>query len=372
MRTMSSLVFSVAKENSRDGYYALRNMQQQGDLCDTTLQVDSGEKISVHRCVLAARSAYFKAMFTNGLAESNQRLVHIRDMDYDVLSSVVAYCYFSDFSIPASTVLPLLIASDLLQMDSLFQECSEFLETQLHPGNVLSLREHARLHNCQRLFKICSDFVFHNFKEVSEREEFFDLPSDQLLEMVADDQLRVTSEEEVYCAVTRWVYHDLEHRRGCFAQLMSHVRLAFVSAEFLRNEVERETLIQCEEDCQSFLAEARLYKSSPEKRGHLRRSQRTRPRRLSGLQEVVIVAGGMSGRDGAVSTLEQYDSRADTWDSLAELSRPRYALAACFHEGQLYISGGCCETLGLVGLVECYSMRNNKWTEKSCLLSARR
>ena len=116
MRTMSSLVFSVAEENSRDGYYALRNMQQQGDLCDTTLQVDSGEKISVHRCVLAARSAYFKAMFTNGLAESNQRLVHIRDMDYPVLSSVVAYCYFSEFSIPASTVLPLLIASDLFQM----------------------------------------------------------------------------------------------------------------------------------------------------------------------------------------------------------------------------------------------------------------
>ena len=369
---MSSLLFSVESvSKSSDGYAALRNMQQQGELCDAILELDSGEKISVHRCVMAARSAYFKAMFTNGLAETNQTVVSIREMEYDVLSSIVAFCYFDEFSVSANNVLPLLIASDLLQIDTLFYECSQFLETQLHPGNVLSLREHARLHNCRRLFHMCSEFVFRNFKEVAEREEFLDLPSDQLLEVVSDDQVRVSCEEDIYCAITRWVYRDLERRRSCFTQLMSHVRLAFVSAEFLSSEVEKENLMQ-DKDCQLFLVEARLYKSSPEKRGYLKRSRRTRPRRLSGLQEVILVAGGMSGKAGAIQTLEQYDSRTDTWSTLSELSRSRYALAACFHAGHLYISGGCCETLGLTNLVECYSLKENKWTVKTPLDSARR
>lgn len=369
---MSSVVLSLPRRNASDSWSALRNMQQQGDLCDAILVLDTGEQISVHKCVLAACSAYFKAMFTNGLAESNQKRVPIREMEFDVLSSVVAFCYCAEISIPGSNVLPLLIASDLLQIDSLFRECSEYLESQVHPGSVLSLRAYARRHRCWRLYRLCSEFVFHNFKQVAEREEFLDLPADELRELIAEDELRVSSEEDVYTAVHRWVYHDLKRRRSWFAELMSHVRLAFVSTDFLTNSVEQEQLIQDEKDCHLFLAEAHLYKSSPEKRGQLKRSPRARPRKLSGLQEVILVAGGMSGRDGVVPTLEQYDARADTWTTLAELSRPRYALAACFHDGNLYVSGGYCETLGFMNMLECFSMRENKWIDKAPLHSGRR
>lgn len=346
-------------------------MQQQGELCDCVLEIDTGEQISVHKCVLAASSAYFKAMFTIGLAESNQRVVRIRETHLDVLSAVVAFCYCADVSLTSSKVLQLLIAADLLQIDLLFCECSKFLETQLHPSSVLSLRAHARLHNSWRLFQMCSEFVFQNFKQVSESEELLDLPADQLLELIADDRLRVSNEEEVYLAVLRWAYHDLEKRRSWFAELMSHVRLAFVSTDFLVNSVEREQLMH-DEECQHYIAEARLFKSSPEKRGQLKHSPRTRPRKLSGLQEVILVVGGMSAHDGAVPTLDQYDSRTDTWTTLVELPRPRHALAACFHDGNLYVSGGYSKTLGFINLMECYSMRANTWTEMVPLQSGRR
>lgn len=49
----------------------LGQLQKEGQFCDVTLLVD-GKKFPVHRNVLAAFSPYFKAMFTNTLAESKQ------------------------------------------------------------------------------------------------------------------------------------------------------------------------------------------------------------------------------------------------------------------------------------------------------------
>lgn len=49
----------------------LNQLQKEGQFCDVTLMVD-GKKFPVHRNVLASFSPYFKAMFTNTLAESKQ------------------------------------------------------------------------------------------------------------------------------------------------------------------------------------------------------------------------------------------------------------------------------------------------------------
>ena len=46
-------------------------------LCDVTLQADS-QQFEAHRVVLAASSAYFRAMFAGNLEESRQRIVVLR------------------------------------------------------------------------------------------------------------------------------------------------------------------------------------------------------------------------------------------------------------------------------------------------------
>ena len=339
----------------------LRSMQQEGQLCDVVLETESGDQIAAHRNVLAACSPYFRAMFVGSLAESNQKIVYLKEIDFDILKSVVAYAYNAKFLLPTDEVMPLLIASDLLQIKPLFLACCDFLETQLQPENCLSIRAFAELHSCKQLFALCTAFATENFERVIECEEYLLLPCSQLKDLISRDEVRVSREEQVYAAVLQWVYHDLENRRGEIASIMSHVRLPFVSSEFLSSEVEQEHLMQSEEQCQEFIQEAYLYKSSPEKRPSLKHSPRAKPRKLSGLQDVILAAGGMS-KNQPISSLEQYDMRMDTWTELTKMEVPRYGLAVCCHDGNLYTIGGYSENSGHLNSVECYNLKEDKWS----------
>lgn len=349
----------------------LHSMQQQGQLCDVVLETENGEQISAHRNVLAGCSPYFRGMFVNRLAESSQKMVYIKEIDFNILQAVVSYAYNTQFSLPSDQVLSLLIASDRLQIFPLFLECCRFLETQLSAENCLSLQAFAELHNCKQLFKLCTEFASENFEKVIQCDEYLSLPSDQLKALISRDEVRVSCEEQVYSAVLQWVYHDLESRRGEFSSIMSYVRLPFVSSDFLSCQVEQEQLVQVEEQCQEFLQEAYLYKSSPEKRFSLKHSPRARPRKVSGLQDVILTAGGMS-KSQLVSSLEQYDMRTDSWTSLSEMEMPRYGLAICFLNGCLYTAGGYNNAFGYLNCMECYNLRENEWRMVAPMHQARR
>lgn len=354
-----------------ESFAVLRAMQQEGQLCDVVLETESGDQIAAHRNVLAACSPYFRAMFVGSLAESNQKIVYLKEIDFDVLKSVVSYAYNSEFSLPADEVMPLLIASDLLQIKPLFSACCSFLETQVQLENCLSIRAFAGLHNCKQLFELCTEFAAENFERVVGCEEYLSLPCSELKDLISRDEVRVSCEEQVYAGVLKWVYHDLESRREEFPSLMSHVRLPFVSSEFLSGKVEEEYLMQSEEQCQEFIQEAYLYKSSPEKRPSLKHSPRTKPRKISGLQDVILAAGGMS-KNQPTSSVEQYDMRTDTWTDLTAMEVPRYSLAACCHDGNLYMIGGYSEKIGSLNSVERYSIKEDKWSMVSPMHHARR
>ena len=75
----SSRSYSVRREEGHPGR-ALGNMASlrlAKSLCDVTVQA-GGHQFDAHRVVLSASSAYFRAMFTGSMEESQQRLVVIR------------------------------------------------------------------------------------------------------------------------------------------------------------------------------------------------------------------------------------------------------------------------------------------------------
>ena len=349
---------------------SLREMQQKGQLCDVILEADCGHQINAHRAILSGCSPYFAGMFLNSLVESTQRRVYIRQLDSDILEAVVAFAYNSEIRLQGDRVLPLLIAADLLQVRTLFDECCSYLSTRLCPDNCLSLKAFAELHGCKSLLQLCTEFAMEHFEEIVQCEEFLHLPSDQLIDFIARDEVRVSCEEQVYKAVLQWVYHDIESRRDDFKEIISHVRLPFVSSEFLSEQVEREQLIQ-ERQCQNYIEEAYLYKSSPEKRPSLKHSPRARPRKPSGLQDVILCTGGMS-KTHPLSSVEQYDLRTDSWTTIADMELARYGLATCFYDGCLYASGGYNDTLGYLNSVECYSLREDKWKNVAPMKTQRR
>lgn len=345
-----------------DSFCSLRQMQEQGQLCDVILEtgMDSVDQVAAHRVVLAAASPYFRGMFVNKLLESSRRSVYMNDMESDILRAVVAYAYNADFFLPQDRVLLLMIAADLFQMVSLRQECSSFLELNLQPDNCLGLRAIADLHNCSSLFDMCTVYAADHFEQVVSSDEYLSLPPNQLKDLISRDKIRVTCEEKVYSAVLQWVYYDLESRRDEFPAIMSHVRLPFVSSQFLSGSVEREVLVQSEEQCQLYVQEAYAYKNSPEKRSLLRYSPRAKPRKLSGIDDMILTVGGMC-KNHPISTVEQYDLNSDSWKILGQMEMPRFGLAACFHDGCMYAVGGYGEGVGYMDELHCYDIRENKW-----------
>ena len=349
---------------------SLSAMRKKGELCDVELVTDDGANIAAHRVILAASSPYFSAMFSAGLKESNCRIVRLKDIEREILEAVVSYAYNAECSLAGERVLSLLIAADRLQMQPLCAECCAYLETRLRPENCLGFGAFAEQHNCPRLHQLSTEFALNHFERVVQNDEFLSLPSTRLTGLISRDEVRVTSEEDVYKAVLAWVYHDLERRRSEFENIMSHVRLPFVSAKFLYNEVQEETLMKAEK-CREFLQEALLYKSSPEKRPSLRHSPRTRPRKPSGLQDVILTVGGM-GKSKPVSSVEQYDISIDSWTHLTEMEVPCFGLKACFIDGCLFATGGYSESFGYLNLVQCYTLRSNRWTIVSPMQTPRR
>ena len=350
---------------------SLSEMQKASELCDVTLETEDGERISAHRAVLAACSPFFHAMFTSNLSESRNDLVKIWETDVDVLQAIVHYCYARSFEFPSDKTLSLLCTSDRLAIDDLFDECSFHLEGQLSANNCLSLWAYAELHNCHRLCKLCKEFACEHFIDVAISEEFLCLPCEQLKSLLSMDGLKVSKEEEIYEAVVMWVKHDLQERQKHFADIMSHVRLPFVSLAYLKQKIEAEELIQSEERCHELLQEAYLYKSYPDKRAALKVSPRVQPRKPSGLQSVILCTGGLNGSNGLAS-LEQYDCRTDTWSELSNLQQTRYAVATCLVQDTVYVIGGYNETDGFLCSVLSYNLKEAKWRILSPMNLARR
>lgn len=351
----------------------LRSMRQTGKLCDVILETDDGTRLSAHRCVLAAASPFFYAMFLSDLAEKTSTVIRLTDVAGDVLEAVVEYVYQGGLRLmDCEAAAGVLEAADRLQIQPLLSDCSDFLRSQLSHDNCLGVREFARLHNCQELFTASTNFILENFSAVSNCSEFLDLDFDPLCELLSRDQLQAPGEEAVFQAVVQWTRHDLQARRERFSELVAHVRLPFISADFLDSEVATEELVTTEEQCKEYLDEAYLYQNSPQKRANLKYSLRTKPRTLSMGQDSILLAGGMS-RVAPMSSVLQYSAREDSWREVGNMQAPCYGLASCVLGQRLYVVGGYCESgQGYMATVQCCDLRTEKWFPLGSIATPRR
>jgi len=101
--------------------------------------------------------------------------------------------------------------------------------------------------------------------QVSATKHFVYLPAERLYRILSDDNLNVTSEMEVFCALLQWLDFDREDRM-CMAPklLQCCVRLQFIPPEQLITKVEPVDWLFENPDCEFLVNEAiRSLHSSP-------------------------------------------------------------------------------------------------------------
>lgn len=139
----------------------------------------------------------------------------IEKVDGAILHQLIEYCYSGEIA----NILEMTQVADMLQFDEVKENCAEFYTKILSTSNCLGIRDLADLHHVDQLKETAEDFVLHNFLEVSKSDKFVLLNINDLAVLLADDDLNVPAEEDVFVTVMGWTKHDLESRKQFLEEL---------------------------------------------------------------------------------------------------------------------------------------------------------
>jgi len=364
----------------------LRELRNNTELCDVTL-VAGGYEVRAHRALLAASSPYFNAMFT-GFEEKNQERVKLVDVDPHALSILVNYVYTATVDVTEANVQTLLPAANLLQLIDVRDACCEFLAAQLHPTNALGIKSFADRHGCQDLYNLSHQYIESHFTEVLSNDEFIELESNEVANLISSDTISVCSEEKIYEAALAWVQHDPTERGKNLPQVMEHVRFPLLSREYLVQRVDNtgDDLFNRHPVCKDYVIEAlkfhlltatmpsssakclaaasggtssNLSSLTNEPSASLFTSPRVRPRLPVGKPKILVAIGGQAPK--AIRSVEGYDFKEDKWVNISEMPNRRCRCGVAVVKGLVYAVGGFNGSLR-VKTVDEYDPNLDTWT----------
>ncbi|UJR34957.1 hypothetical protein I4U23_027735 [Adineta vaga] len=360
LKDCSSSTNKLIKTSDKHAKLVLENLnllRQQKQLCDVVLIIDQNE-IYAHRPILSACSPYFKAMFPGDLIQTQQIEIMIRDIDYCAMELLVDYCYTSRIIIDEQNVQILLPAATTLQIEEVQVTCCEFLQKRLNPNNCLSIRAFAETNSCQELLRVADRYAQQHFLNVKESEEFLLLPVNQLIDIISNDELNISSEEDVYLTVMKWISYDTEQRKQYLSKIFEHIRFPLMSARFLVGRVSSDPLIKADQICRDLIDEAKDYLLLPQERLNMQgpRTKRRKPLKSS---EVLFAVGGWCSGD-AIATVEMFDPTMNEWKTVGSMSKRRCGVGVGVLNNLLYAVGGH-DGVSYLNSVERFDPQTNQW-----------
>ena len=386
----------------------LARQQRDGVLCDVVLLVKDCE-FPAHKSVLAASSEYFLALFTTSMMEKNCSSVEL-DLYPDTFQDVLDYMYKGMVTFTESSVKELIMTADYLLIPDLKQKALEYLRTLVSKSNCIPMYAFAMHCNCDELKLAASRVIRDHFALVSSTNEFCDLDFELLLDLVSDDKIAVTREEDVYEAVLRWVKHDEENRRFYFEKLLSKVRLFSMSKEYILDHMKAEPLVNSNVACMNLLVQGLTAFIIQESDSGDLRPRKCLEKEIGG----IILTGGLSEGRSLKSTMayfpeqntwhqladmnfdcnehavvacggflyciggyprghlvERFDPLTNTWSKVADLIQRAFAPAAVALDGRIYVFGGK-DGFEPLSSVQCYQPSNNSWSLGPAMRHARK
>ena len=246
-----------------DVFNALR---LQGKLCDVVLDVDN-KKFEAHRAILAANSPYFRAMFTNGMQETQQREVKLQGIDPTLMSLIIEYIYTRTVRVDMENVMSLLSVADCFSVNGLTDACVDFMRNSLGYDNCFTVLRFSKLYYREDLTREAKLFINTNFSTLtsSPRKEFLECCLEDLIDTLSDDYLNISEEQEVFEAGVQWVQWDEERRLQYMPEILRQVRVSNVDPTELLDRISANRLCTepaCVEAIASFRAalnEAKLH-----------------------------------------------------------------------------------------------------------------
>ena len=130
-------------------------------------------EIRAHKCILAARSPVFKAMFNYKLKENLTNKLIIEDCKPDVVKAMIKYIYTAYIPEDIKSIsIDLYIAAEKYFIESLKIKCREYLAENLSTESVIHTFILSELYNDSMLRKQSLKFISDNIEKVTQNSDW--------------------------------------------------------------------------------------------------------------------------------------------------------------------------------------------------------
>ena len=316
------------------------NVQRKNEqLCDMILDVGSGDDracLKAHRIVLCAASPFFYNALNSDMKEKKEGVIRLEETSKDVMEELLEYLYTGHVDINENNAFNLLEIADFLDVQSLKELSSKFISQTLSCSNCIKAYYSAETYQCPELQRAARDFTLTNFVDVTDSPAWLNLSVTQVKEWISSDDLIVKTEEEVFQVIVKWMERIESRKRPSFFELFGHVRLIYVSRNFVFNVIFSHPLVKDSDTCRQFALDAMRELSFGTEECYFVQQ----PRRCLKKYEDAIVASGYKETLCYLSSENKWYKLADMTPNFLNASRASCSMAtmASCH-GKLYLSG---------------------------------
>ena len=229
-------------------------LRRKETLCDVTVVVN-GKEFKACKVVLAAASPFFLSLMESDMRERNEQRIEIKleEATVSVMEDVLQYIYTGNVTITEESCHKLIATADYLLLPGLKTLASVFLKGKLTVENCVFNYYYADRYHCEELKRACRTEIHSNFTAVMKTDDFANLDINQVLEWVSSDDITVSSEEEVFEGIIKWVSYNKCERESFLLDLLRHIRLRSIPHDFLLKKLVKEEHITRSNDCLNYL-----------------------------------------------------------------------------------------------------------------------
>ncbi|XP_031731975.1 kelch-like protein 10 [Anarrhichthys ocellatus] len=333
-------------------------LRLEGQFCDAVIKVED-VSFAIHRVILCKCSPYFIALFTH-TPHPDKKVFDIPGLSPEVMQLIIEFAYTGSVSVTGENVQELLLAASQFNIMGVVQTCCDFLEEQLCPENCIGIFQFTGICFVTDLQHKAYRYIIDHFEKVVFSEEFLQLSVQQLTDILGRNDLNVRKESIAFEAVLRWIAHVPEERKAHIAVLLSKVRLALMSMDYMRINVMSNELVKNNMKCRPMVREAiaTMCHLKTNRSSHLC-NHLVRPR----LPNAVLLAIGGWSTNNSTNFIEAYDVRADCWIKVTNhLEHPRAYHGTAFLNGSVYCVGGF-DGVEHLNSVCRFDLRTHTWHE---------
>ncbi|KAL6982034.1 Boi protein [Sarracenia purpurea var. burkii] len=211
--------------------------------CSAVLRVKT---LHISSPILAAKSPFFFKLFSQGMRDSEHRLVALRinASEEAALMELLNFMYSNTLSTTtAPALLDVLLAADKFEVASCMRYCSQLLcNLPMTPESALLYLDLPStvlmIDAVQPLTDAAKQFLAARYKDITKfQDEVMSLPLSGI-EAILSSDLQVASEDTVYDFVLKWAraqYPKLEERREILAsRLGRYIRFPYMTCRKLK------------------------------------------------------------------------------------------------------------------------------------------